>query len=207
MMENKQEVNCHDAGRNHGMSRIFYDLCYDQYKRDMDEADKIYQKSGVMLVAVPLLGGVIVALGRIDIVKSCFMSADCCMSVIKFTYLFSSLVAIVLLLVSVASLFYCIYPRQYKTLANMDVWHNWQKGYQNYLKDNKENSESSNRVDPDVAMLHNLCERLVEAQPRNAEINERRRKAFQDSVLASGIALVAIAMQAFFYFIMKVQGI
>lgn len=183
------------------MSKDFYDLCYDQYKREMDEADRIYQKAGIMLVAIPLLSTIAITLGRIDIVKSSFVRIDI------FIYYLALLVAIVSLAFSVYFLFKCIYPCQYATLANMNVWHKWREDYQNYLKNGKESDKANNFTESDLAMLRNICTRLVEAQPKNAEINERRRKAFQLSVMASGIALVAIAVQAFFYLILKIQGV
>lgn len=31
------------------MSRDFYELCYDQYKLEMADADSLYQKAGVLI--------------------------------------------------------------------------------------------------------------------------------------------------------------
>lgn len=183
------------------MSRDFYELCYDQYKQEMSESDRIYQRVGVMLVAIPLLGAVTVKLGRIDMLESCFKRVDI------FFYYFASLTTIIALAVGVVFLFLCAYPRQYKTLANMDVWYKWREDYKKYLKDKEKGDKSEANSELDLALFENICPRLVEAQPINAEINEKRRKAFQGSIKAMVIAVVAVGFQSLFHLIIIIQGI
>jgi hypothetical protein len=182
------------------MSRDFYDLCYDQYKHEMSEAEGLYQKVGVILLVLPLLGTIMVALGRVDILHLGFMQVD------VFLYYFASLVAVLALAASVVFLFYCVYPRQYKNIANMDVWHKWREDYQKHLSAHGEHA-TGELASIDAAMLANLCLRLAEAQPVNAEINEKRRKAFKRSVQMAAIALAAIGVQALFCLALKLQGV
>ena len=183
------------------MSREFYELCYDQYSREMEEADRMYQKAGVMLVAIPLLGMVTVALGRMDILRFCLNRADI------FLFYLASIVAILSLTISVVFLILFIYPRKYATLGSMDLWHQWRDDYRKYLK----SREASDKVDCiaelDLALLDNVCLRIVEAQPVNSDINETRREAFKKTIIAVAISLVAIGFQALFYLILKVQGV
>lgn len=183
------------------MSKDFYQLCYDQYQREMKEADNIYQRAGVMVIVLPLLGTATVTLGRIEVLKLCFTRVDI------FLYCIASLTAILSILISVVFLFSCVYPRKYQTLSAMNVWQKWREDYQEYLKNIIEGTESNNVDTLDTAMINNLCGRLVEAQPINAGINEKRRKAFQKSLLMAGIALAVICLQSLFFLVLKIQGV
>ncbi len=183
------------------MSKIFYELCYDQYKQEMKDADTLYQRAGVMLVVLPLLGTATLALGRIDILKLCFTRVD------TFLYCSTLLVAMLGVASSAVFLFLCVYPRKYQTLASMKAWHKWQEDYREYLNKSGEAAASCEGDEPETATMKHLCRKLVDAQPINAAINEERRKAFKYSVLAAAIAFAAIGMQAFFYLILKIQGV
>lgn len=183
------------------MSRDFYQLCYDQYQQEMKEAETLYQRAGVMLVALPLLSTATVALGRIDILKLCFTRVD------TFLYYLASVVAILSIAGGVVFLLLSVYPRKYETLATMDVWQKWRDGYQKYLSESKGSEVSSDTGELDMAMVNNLCSKLVEAQPINAQINEKRRKSFQKSVLMAAVALATIGLQALMYLILKIQGV
>jgi len=167
----------------------------------MKESDGIYQRAGVMLVALPLLSTATVKIGRIDILKLCFARVD------TFLFYLASILAILSISGSFVFLFLCVYPRKYETLASMDIWQKWREDYQKYLSDTKGSEESGDTGELDMAMINNLCSKLVEAQPINSQINEKRRKAFQKSVLIAAIALAAIGLQAFMSLILKIQGV
>lgn len=154
-----------------------------------------------MLVALPLMSTAAVALGRIDILKLCFTRVD------TFLYYLAFVVAILSIAGSFLFLFLCVYPRKYETLATMDVWRKWREDYQKHLSDTKGSEGPSDAGALDMAMINNLCSRLVEAQPVNAQINEKRRRAFQKSVLTAAIALAMIGVQALMYLILKIQGV
>jgi hypothetical protein len=183
------------------MSKDFYDLCYDQYRQEMNEADTLYQKAGVMLVALPVLAGAIVYVGRIDLINLALTRVD------SFLYHAAAVVGMLAIGVSVVHLFLCIYPKQYKTLASMNVWHAWREEYQAYLKSKKKDAKDDPTEPLDEATIKELCSRLVEAQPANAQINEKRRIHFQKSVLMAGIASIAIGFQALFYLLLQIQGV
>jgi hypothetical protein len=184
------------------MSRDFYELCYDQYKQEMADADNLYQKAGVMLVIVSLLGTIIVALGRTDIIAQCFVRVD------VFLFYLWTFLALIPLATSVLFLVLLSYPRSdYRTLQSINAWHDWRSQYEEYLKQSepKEGVEIPDNVDK--TMFSNLCLRLVEAQPINAKINEKRRKMFQKSMLMAALSLIAISFQALFALILNIQGI
>jgi len=181
------------------MSRDFYELCYDQYKLEMADADALYQKTGVMLVVVSLLGTVIAKISRIDVFDLIFLRVD------VFIFYFSTLSGLVLLGSSIYFLFRLAYPGKYQTLDSMGAWQEWRIQYEEYLKKSKDTGNSP--TDLDDAMFVNLCPRLAEAQPINAKLNEKRRKKFQYSVKMAALSLIAIAIQALFALLLALQGI
>ncbi len=183
------------------MSKEFYELCFNQYELEMKEAEGIYQRAGVMLIVIPILSAVVIKVGRIDILNQLFTRVDI------FIYYFTTLSAIVALAISVVCLFLCIYPCKYKTLANMNFWKEWRDEYQGYLKRKNNQADSSNEDELDIATFENIRQKIIEAQPVNAEINEKRSKAFKRSMLMAVIALAAIVLQATFYLILKIQGV
>jgi len=113
--------------------------------------------------------------------------------------------AIVLLTLSVVFCILFALPRKgkYKTLASMDLWRKWRKDYEDYL--HGEGKSQENGVDE--AMLEEITTKLAEAQANNAPINERRRQYFHMSVLIASLALIPVAIQAMFFFILKIQGV
>ncbi len=181
------------------MSRDFYELCYDQYKQEMNEAEGLYQKAGVMLVVLPLLGAIMVSLGRVDILELCLTRVDVCLFYLALVVSCTALVA------SVVFLFLCVYPRKYGTLASMGVWQKWREDYQKYL--NSKDKAAAEADSLDLAMFENICPRLAEAQPINAAINEKRRRAFKRSVEMGAIALASIGIEALFGLILRLQGV
>lgn len=182
------------------MSRDFYELCYDQYKNEMAEAESLYQKAGIMLIVIPLIGSLMAALGRLDLLNHLFTRIDVFIFYLSFTVATSALA------VSTFFVFLFVCPRSdYKTLASMDVWQNWRKEYKEFLEKQKQTHKSDDAID--VAMFENICPRLAEAQPTNSKINEKRRKNFQRSVKTAAVAMAATGIQALFALFLNIQGI
>jgi len=181
------------------MSFDFFTLCYDQYKQEMNDADWLYQKVSFMVIVIPLLGTFMVKLGRIDILNLAFLRCD------VFAFYLFTVMAAISLTVSVIFLVMSVYPRHYKTLADMAVWSTWRDDYLKYLSENEKRNGGDESIE--TTLVKNIEKRLIESQPINAKINERRRKAFKKSILFSSIALSALGIQAFFYLVLKIQGI
>jgi hypothetical protein len=97
----------------------FYDLCYDQYKFTFSQTDALYHRMGLLLTPQVVLGGVMVALGRPDLVAHVFERVD------VFLYHLSMVAAFTSLFVSVGLLFRVAFPRQYQGLATMEEWMEW----------------------------------------------------------------------------------
>ena len=120
--------------------RDFYELCYEQYKREMDDADAIYKRSSSTLFALPVLFAAFYALGRTDLLPKCFLRVDI------FFYYLASVIALFPLAVSVVMLFLAVRPRKkYKSLASMGVWQDWRTQYQEYLN-NRQGDDQSKAV-------------------------------------------------------------
>ena len=178
-------------------SRDFYELCYDQYKVELDEAEKLYQKVAIVFIILPILVGATVKIGRIDLLKPehFFTQIDI------FLYYFWCATSWVLIGISVAFALLCVIPCSYKRIGDMEGWHDWRKRYQKYI----EESEAKETVDN--AMIRDICSKLADAQTRNAPINEKRRKYFRKSILLAGISTIFIALQGLFYLILKLEGV
>lgn len=177
------------------MSRNFYELCYDQYKTELYEAEKLYQKVAIVFIILPVLVGATVKIGRVDLFNRLFLRIDI------FLYYFSCITSWILIGISVTFALICVIPRSYKRIGNMEGWQDWRKRYQKYI----EESKSEETVDD--AMIRDICPKLADAQTENAPINERRRKCFQKSILFAGISILFIALQGIFYLILKLENI
>lgn len=176
-------------------SRDFYELCYDQYKAELDEAEKLYQKVGIMLIVLPVLSSLVVKLGRVDLLGQLFTRID------VFIYYLASFISLLLIAISVAFAIFCVYPRKYKRLGDLGDWQDWKEKYEAYIRKINANETI------DEAMMRDICPRLADAQTKNAPINEKRRQYFQKSVLLASLTTVPITIEAFFYLLLKIQGV
>lgn len=185
------------------MNRDFFEFSQEQYRQEMKESAAHYQKGALMLILLPLLCTAIWNLGVTKPIHELFTRCD-----LLFYYL-SVLVAVLSIIASWYFLFRLVNPRKYSTLENMDVWKEWREKYEKYLKELKayQNEGESEGDSLEAAWMTNITEKLVEAQPVNAKINEERRIAFGRSVRAAAIAVAAIGFQAFLYFILTIQGV
>jgi uncharacterized membrane protein YcjF (UPF0283 family) len=174
-------------------SRSFYELCYDQYKIELEEADKLYQKVTIVFILLPVLVGATVKIGTTNLVGQLFIRIDI------FLYYLYTLIAWILIGVSAAFAILCVVPRTYKRIGDMEGWQNWRKRYQKYIDDTKAEETV------DAAMIRDICPKLADAQTKNAPTNERRRKYFQRSVLIASISTIFIAMEGIMYLILKLE--
>jgi len=188
------------------VSKVFYELCYDQHKFALTETDQIYQRVSFVMILLSLLGSIVYKLGRIDIFGLMFVRVD------VFIYYLSIFAAILLLATSVcfAILFALPRRRKYINLALMNEWQKWRQDYENHLKerDKSEDTKTNSGVDSvDNAMLRVITPKLAEAQAKNAPINERRRQYFHWCVLMGSLTITPVSMQALFYLLLKLQGV
>lgn len=177
-------------------SKVFYELCYRQYEFEMRETDQIYQRVSFVLVFLSLLGALIYKLGRIDIFNQMFVRVD------VFLYYLSILAAFACLASSVVFAILFILPRRgkYQTIASMNLWQKWRKDYSEYLGQSGDQAGK-----PDDALLHEITEKLAEAQANNAPINEKRRQFFYRCVLMAALGVIPVSAQAILYLLLTLQ--
>ena len=176
-------------------SKEFYDLCYDQYKIELEEAEKLYQKVSILLILIPVVGGISVSMGRTDLVARTFERVD------VFLYYFSFLLGWLALAAGITFSILCVIPRNYKRIGDMDGWQDWKNKYNKFLQDSGKDETI------DDALMRDICPKLADAQTQNAPVNEKRRKYFQKGVMFASISIIPIAFQAFFYCLLKIQGV
>ncbi len=136
-------------------SQVFYELCYDQYKLELEEAEKLYQKAAIILIILPILVGTVISIGRTDLVEQFFVKK------VVFLYYLSCFFSWTLILSGVIFAIYCVVPRNYQGISNLAAWQDWRKRYQEYI----EKSKASETVDD--AMIIDICTRLADALARN----------------------------------------
>jgi TM2 domain-containing membrane protein YozV len=186
-----------ESEKTDNISKEFYELCYRQYEFEMKETDQIYQRVSFVLVLLSLLGTIIFKLGRIDILSQISTT-------IVFLYYFSILIAFLCFAASIVYAILFILPRKgkYKNLATMKVWQKWRYEYNKYF-----DQSGGQDKKPNDALLHEITDKLAEAQANNAPINEKRRQYFYHCVLMVAIGIVPVATQAIFYLLLKIKGI
>jgi len=174
------------------MNRDFYELCYRQYKHELEKAEGLYLKTGVMLVIIPLLGTMMVALGRMDVFLHCFTCSEfprCLACVAAFLFVLAFVCAIVVLVNSIYHLYQCVHPRRYIAIPDMDMWLEWREEQRN---------EGENESNIETATFELLCHKLADAQSHNVKINQQRFEAFMLSLKRAAIALIVIGVSALF---------
>lgn len=164
--------------------REFFDLCYDQYKYELEEINAIYQRVGVILPAQVGLGAAVIALASDDSVHKVLTGIP------AICYYGGGICALVTVVLSLGLVVASVWPRKCANLATMNEWKSWrdsvsetpltgeQDGYQNR-----------------TAELRALMDATCEAQKKNAAINENRRRLFKCSVVAGAVAGILLLVQ------------
>jgi uncharacterized membrane protein YcjF (UPF0283 family) len=178
------------------ISKDFYELCYDQYKIELEEAEKLYQKVSILFLLIPVLASVSVTIGTIDLISDVFERVDI------FLYYFSFLFTWSMLCISIGYSIFCVIPRKgYLRIGDMEQWQDWRDKYEKFLK------ESEGTGTADEALIRDICPKLAEAQTKNAPMNEKRRAYFRKAVFWACLSIIPIGVQALFYLLLKLQGI
>lgn len=181
------------------MSDKFYELCLKQYESEMQEADGIYQKSGVMLIVIPILGSIIYKLVNTEILKK--PMTQCIATAVYYT---TGVVAIISVIISIVYLFLSITPRKdYKKIDNMNKWQDRREKLLKNKNHNKTKTKASHKTEINDIIINDIIFKLNDAQSNNAEINEDRRYKFMLSVKWAFCALVAVGIQAISYIILN----
>jgi hypothetical protein len=178
--------------------REFYELCYDQYKHEQNQTDAIYQRAGILLTSLPILGAAAYKLGRPELLPQCLTDLA------VFLHLLGAAGAFGCLAVSGVFLVISICPRSYQSLPPMAEWDAWRQKYREDLS--KEGKE------PDGEVLGNEClklltEKVVAAQSDYSRKNEIRRTSFQAAIISASIAMGAITVEGLFHLLLYYKGI
>lgn len=177
-------------------NKAFFDFCYDQYKIESEEVEKIYSKVAILLIVIPILGGIAVRLGRIEIVAQLFQRIDI------FLYYVFFVITWILLSVSIFYSVYCVIPRKnYLRIGDLKKWEKWKSDYEQYIQDSGGNETI------EEALFRDICPKLADAQTRSSPINEKRRSSFQKAVFFASLSIIPVGLQAIFYLILKLHNI
>lgn len=180
--------------------RHFYEVCYDQYNHEQNQADLIYQRAGILIAALPVFGAIAYQLGRPDLLR-CFLASP---RVDVLLYLLATTVAFLFLALSVTFLMWSIFPRPYRSLPPMKEWADWRE------KSRKHFSETGEELDEEKIgqyMMGELRKKIVDAQNDYCQKNEKRRKHFRRAIFWTSLTIAAIGIEAFMHLVLYLQGV
>ena len=167
----------------------FKDFCYDQYKIELDDAERMYQKISILIGVLALLFGVAAKLFPLALLSSHKFSIPLVLLMIF------SIAALVLLTISLLYLIHAGYPRDYQRIAPTQKWEEWrQKCLQHYAKNCTSDEELLKTVNAEFSS--NFIKSLANAQCINVPVNELRGKSYQRAMLFSVVSLAAILLMA-----------
>ena len=166
----------------------FMDFCYDQYKIELENAERFYPRVTVHVAVLTLLGGICVRLLPLGpLLSMCGNTVALLQTALAFlTFL---LLAVSFVFVLVAAL-----PRRYEHVAPAAKWQEWHETYDKLLS--KDNRSDDNRPILAQGFIDSLIPGLTEAQHKNVAINEHRRRYYRKAVFAVMFATVSISLLA-----------
>ena len=172
----------------------FFDICYDQYKSELEHCEAIYQRAGFVLTAESIVAGAVIALGSAEPFGKCFTTIEVCSY-----YLFASL-SLLLVMVSVICLFFAVCPRKYSALAPLREWQRRRKELLSSQGPAGTNSGKSQFVEE-------ITTRVCESDATSKHTNEKRRQTFKISLLTVGLAMLFMCLEAVCRFVLQVEGL
>jgi len=172
----------------------FLDLCYDQYKYELEHCEAIYQRAGFVLTAQSVVAGATIYLGTAEAFEKLFTRID------VFFFYAAAALSLLLIVISVTFLFMAVCTRQYQALAPMAKW-------QNRRKELCGTETSQDSTLQQSQFIQDITERVCEADAQSKTNNEKRMTMFRISLVAVGVSMVLMCIEAVFRFILQVEGI
>jgi hypothetical protein len=175
----------------------FFEVCYKRFVIAQEQSDSLYQRAGLLLTALAIVGAASYGIGRPELLPKIFVRID------VFFFLAFSAFTFVCLCVGVFFLILGITPRQYASLPPMREWESWRQEYRKILagSGNKPNEDDVSRE-----CLSRMKTQILDAECDHAKKNEIRRKHFRRAVLCCSLGFCGLAIQAFLRMILFVQG-
>lgn len=179
----------------------FFDFAYEEYKAELQLAYSMPQRVGILLTAQVVIGGAAASLSRIDLVPRFTERWD-----ILGLHV-ASILVMGCLMVSVGFLFTSALPRDYPKLNKLFFWCHWRDQYRIILSDDDPNDGERNRNALSEATLAALLQKMSNAQSTAAYVNQKRLSAFHKSMYWMAVAVLALIVEGWFAFILKLNGV
>jgi len=171
----------------------FFDICYDQYKSELEQCEAIYQRAGFVLTAESIVGGAAIVLGSAEPFGMFFKRID-----VTAYYLLAA-ASLLLVMISVTCLFFSVHPRKYPALAALEEW---QKRRKQLLSAQSATGTASG----ESQFVEEITTRVCESDVSSKVTNEKRRRMFKFSLLTVGLATLFMCLEAVFRFVLQVEG-
>jgi hypothetical protein len=176
----------------------FFSFCIEQYREQQSQADAIYQRVGVLLAALPVLGAVAYKLGRPELLPITFTRVDI------FLYIAFSFLTFIGIALSILFLVLSICPRTYKALPPMREWNEWRVKYGKNLSQAGE--KAGDRI-VSTECQEELKKKVIEAEEQYQHTNEARRKWFKGAILCAALSIGTLGLQATMHLMLYLQRI
>lgn len=165
----------------------FFDLCYDTYRHEVSETDRLYTRFPLAISANVLIGGAVGLLVKESYVDSFFTRVD------VFLYYGSAFACIGLLVTAVIFLAGAILPRRYKRIAALRPLAEWRGEYARELEHADEGvSEADIERIIDHATIVELEKQLIKTTEVNKRVNGRRTWWFNRSLYFTTYSLIPL---------------
>ena len=169
----------------------FMDFCYDQYKTELEDAERLYLRVSVLVAVLGVLGGIAVKLclpySLLSLYGNIPASLQTVLTVVTLILLGVSFLA------SLVFLFSAWLPRrEYETVAPAAKWQEWHETYVRLLLEDKRSDDRQSILTQ--GFIDKLIPVLTKAQRNNVAINERRRRYYRKAVVAVMLATATTLM-------------
>ncbi|MBX3389860.1 MAG: hypothetical protein KF691_10455 [Phycisphaeraceae bacterium] len=179
------------------------DLFYREYRAQHEATDAIYTKYQFAVATIALIGGIVGALSRRDLLPLFWLRIDVCVYYI--------LVFVSMAFIGCASvcLVISITPRKFQQLDGLQKWQKWRSDYKDDVIASGYGSQEPHLVDDAVA--HATCEqataRLAEATDWNATKNNIKLRWFNMCFYFTVGAIGVVAAQAVMHTILLLNEV
>jgi hypothetical protein len=176
--------------------KAFFDFCYDQYKVEMEDAERIYTRVGILITALVVLAGVVKHLARPELAGEWNLTLGVVPIATGILHI-ATMAAGFCLLKSLCYTLRAARPQKYTNLASTEQLREWKEIRALHIAQNEAKKSPGGLSS---ALWREMLPKLTEAQFKNAELNEKRRIQYEKALSWIVRAVVAILIQGFFAF-------
>ncbi len=179
-------------------NKDFCELFYKEYRAGQALTEDIYKRYQFAVASIALLGGVVGAFSRGDLLSLFWVRLDVAAYYSLLGLSVGSLAcASVCLVVSIT-------PRVFRRLDNLEKWNKWRDGYRQELVDSNYAAGDHELIDRAVESMtcEGVRERLADAADWNTVLNRTKLRWFHMAFYFTAAAVGCVALQALMHVVL-----